>query len=132
MTDDGQLPRWELGGFFPPVAEAAFVESMERIREEVAGLQALFDQRDIGGHPTAESARSSAANFDEVMRTYLEVRTRLYHMEAYLECLTAGDSRDDVAQARLSELQPTLASINLLQTRLTARAARPGSGCTPR
>jgi len=54
------------------------------------------------------------------MQSYLELRTRLYMMEAYLECLTAADSRDDIAQARLSELQPILANASVLQTRLTA------------
>ena len=120
MTNDAQLPRWDLGGFFPPVAEASFAEAMENLRQAVAGLAALFDLRRIGGRSTAEIAPSDAAPFDEVMQSYLEVRTRLYLMEAYLECLTAADSRDHIAQARLSELQPTLASASVLQTRLTA------------
>src|SRR3972149_8655715 len=35
-------------------------------------------------------------------------------------CLPAPDSRDAPAQARLSEFQPTVAALSLLQTRLTA------------
>jgi len=120
MIEGAALPRWDLSGFFPPVADDSFADAMEHLGEAVAGLAALFDERRIGDHSTAEPAPSNAAPFDEVMQSYLELRTRLYLMEAYLECLTAADSRDDIAQARLSELQPILANASVLQTRLTA------------
>jgi pepF/M3 family oligoendopeptidase len=122
MTDDSRLPRWDLAPILPSVEEASFGEVLHRVQKEVSALVALFDRHGIGSQTQEDSPKTDP--FEEVVRAYLDVRTRAYLIEAYLECLTAADSRDNAAQASLSELLPTLATLNLLLTRLTSWAGR--------
>jgi pepF/M3 family oligoendopeptidase len=117
MTDTTSLPRWDLTPFLPPVEEVAFEQAFSKAVAAVGDLVRLFD-----GHAIGESRPREIppAEFDEVLQRFLDVRTQVYLLEAVLECLTSADSRDAAAQARLSELQPTVAALSLLQTRLTA------------
>jgi pepF/M3 family oligoendopeptidase len=117
MTETSSLPRWDLAPLLPPVGEPAFDRAFASTVEAVGRLARLFDEHKVGEtHPRTIPAKE----FDEIVEGFLAVRTEAYLLEAYLECLTAADSRDAAAQARLSELQPTVAALSLLQTRLTA------------
>jgi len=116
MAEPATLPRWDLTSVLPAVGDPEFDEAFARATAEVTRLGRLFDERGVG--PSAGSI--SPAAFDEVLGEFLRVRTDVYQFEAYLECLTAADSRDDPAQARLSALQPSLAALSILQTRLSA------------
>ena len=122
MADDSPLPRWNLTPILPGVEEPAFGEVFHRVEQEVSALVALFDRHGIGSQTQEDSSKTDP--FEEVVRAYLDVRTRAYLIEAYLECLTAADSRNNAAQASLSELLPTLATLSLLLTRLTSWAGR--------
>ncbi len=131
MSKKDDLPRWDLSPILPALGEPGFSEAFERARTAVVAVAELFDRHAIGsgagdGTGLPDRLRRTPAtdqagvSFDEILGAFLDARTRIYLVEAYLECLTAADSLDDPAQARLSELQPSLASIGLLQTRLTA------------
>jgi pepF/M3 family oligoendopeptidase len=117
MTENLPLPRWELRTILPTVEDPAFDRVFAGTVEAVGGLIRLFDEHHVGESPTRTIPPSV---FEAVLEPYLAVRSKAYLLEAYLECLTAADSRDAAAQARLSEFQPTVAALSLLQTRLTA------------
>lgn len=118
MNDSKELPRWDLRPFFADVEGPEFEAAFRDAGERVAALTALFDRYEIG---VVRSVDGNAAEvFEIVFPSFLEARTRIHELEAYLECLVAADTRHAAAQARLSELQPSLASAQLLHTRLTA------------
>ena len=117
MTENLPLPRWELLSILPAVDDPAFDRVFAGTVEAVGGLIRLFDEHRVGEGPTKTVAPSV---FEAVLEPYLAVRSNAYLVEVVLECLTAADSRDAAAQARLSEFQPTVAALSLLQTRLTA------------
>jgi len=117
MTENLPLPRWELRSILPAVEDPAFDRVFAGTVEAVGGLIRLFDEHHVGESPTKTIA---PPDFEAVLEPYLAVRSNAYLLEVYLECLTAADSRDAPAQARLSEFQPTVAALSLLQTRLTA------------
>jgi len=116
MTDPA-LPRWGLDPILPPVRSEGFQGAFTEAVDAVGSLTRLFDEHRIGEGP---SKSISPEDFERIVGGYLAVRPEAHLLEAYLECLTAADSRDAPAQARLSEFQPTVAALSLLQTRLTA------------
>jgi oligoendopeptidase F len=117
MTENLPLPHWDLDPILPPVESEGFRTAFSGAVEAVAELRRVFDEYRIG---EASSGPPSPEAFERVLGRYLAVRPQAHQIEAYLECLTAADTRDETAQARLSEFQPTVAALSLLQTRLTA------------
>jgi len=117
MTELETLPRWQFETILPAVEDPAFARLFAETVEAVGGLVLLFAEHHVGEAPTKTIPPSQ---FEAVLKAYLAVRSNAYLIEAYLECMTAADSRDAAAQARLSELQPTVAALSLLQTRLSA------------
>ena len=117
MSEPIPLPRWDLTPILPAVQDPAFEGVFSRTIDEAAGLARLLDEHHVG----ESRPRTIAPDvFELVLEAYLAVRSRVYLIEAYLECVTSADSRDAAAQARLSQLQPTVAALSVLQTRLTA------------
>src|SRR3990172_6212587 len=117
MTELETLPRWQFETILPAVEDPAFARLFAETVEAVGGLVLLFAEHHVGEAPTKTIPPTQ---FEAVLKAYLAVRSNAYLIEAYLECMTAADSRDPSAQARLSEFQPTVAALSLLQTRLTA------------
>lgn len=118
MNASNDLPRWDLRPFFTGPDSPEFSRAFEEAGHGVSELTALFDRHGIG-EPHQEPP-IDGRTFDSVFQAFIDTRTRVYLLEAYLECLVAADTRQASAQARLSELQPTLAAIQHLLTRLTA------------
>jgi len=117
MTEIETLPRWQFETILPAVEDPAFTRLFAETVEAVGGLVRLFAEHQVGEAPTKTIPPSQ---FEAVLKAYLAVRSNAYLIEAYLECMTAADTSDPSAQARLSEFQPTVAALSLLQTRLTA------------
>ena len=111
MTELETLPRWQFETILPAVEDPAFARLFAETVEAVGGLVLLFAEHHVGEAPTKTIPPSQ---FEAVLKAYLAVRSNAYLIEAYLECMTAADSRDAAAQARLSELQPTVAALSLL------------------
>jgi oligoendopeptidase F len=82
----------------------------------VESLERLFDDRAISG----EGSDHSTDVFAEVLDALNAVLQRLATARAYLVAHVAVDSRDDVAQARLSELHRAEVVVAKLETRFTA------------
>jgi oligoendopeptidase F len=102
------LPHWDLTPFFPapdsPEVEAAF----KVVRTDLAALRELVD----------EGALES--DFDGVVTRLNELIERFHLVEAYLHGEVSVDSRNEAAQARLSELMQESVALANLDTRITA------------
>ncbi|HMK08267.1 MAG TPA: M3 family oligoendopeptidase [Anaerolineales bacterium] len=117
MTELADLPRWNLDPILPRIGTDGFDQAFSSAVEAVRHLTRLFDERGIGVEPVASIPPEA---FEEVFAGYLAVRAEVRLIEGYLECLTAADTRDVDGQAKQSEFQPTVASMSILLTRLTA------------
>jgi pepF/M3 family oligoendopeptidase len=108
VTVQEALPHWDLTPFFPapdsPELEAALVLA----RTELASLRELVD---TGG---------LESDFDGVIRLLNDLLERFHLPAAYLQGAVAVDSRNDIAQARLSELMQESVGLSNLQTAITA------------
>jgi pepF/M3 family oligoendopeptidase len=102
------LPHWDLTPFFSapdaPEVDAALTEAR-------AGIAALRELVDGGG---------LESDFDGVVTTLNSLLERFHLLEAYLHGEVSVDSRNDVAQARLSELMQEAVALANVETRITA------------
>ena len=107
------LPHWDLTSIFPALDSSEFEEEAGAAVRELEGLGKLFDERGIdrGGPPDA---------FDEATERLNALLERFETVFAFVVAHVRTDSRDEQAQARLSELQRHVVTLSKLGTRYTA------------
>lgn len=109
-------PRWDLSPFFPSLNSTEFVTAFEGIAREIDRLEELFDREAIEGSASTQAARI----FEAVAEAWNQLQERSRLVGAYLYALVTTDSRDEDAQARLSQLQAQSARMHKLAARMTA------------
>src|SRR5215218_7314387 len=115
-TSEQALPRWDLTPIFPGLDSREFAEEFAAVAEGVGGLAALFEERGIG----AERGPSDPQAFDEVTERLNAMLERFRTVYAYLTACISTDSRDEAAQARMSELRRHQVEVAKLRTRYIA------------
>jgi pepF/M3 family oligoendopeptidase len=108
MAVQEALPHWDLSPFFPAPDSSEVESALEGVHADIASLRELVD----GG--------GLDSDFDEVIQRLNELLERFVLLEAYLFGEVAVDSRNDAAQARLSELMQESVGLSNLETRITA------------
>lgn len=116
-TAERALPHWDMTPVFPGLESSEFADELGAAIEAIDDLRERFDRRGVG--PDADPAPDPAV-FDEVTRAFNTARERLQVLYAYVTSFVATDSRNDLAQARLSELQMAMVDMNKLGTRYEA------------
>ena len=121
MNKSLTLPHWDLAPVYPGLESPAFKADFEATLEAVAALADQFDAGGIALHaqPWAVT-EETVAIFEDALETFNRIRTRLHTLYAYVTCHIATDSRNETAQARMSELQQAFVGFAKLQTRFTA------------
>jgi oligoendopeptidase F len=102
------LPHWDLTPFFPGPDSPELQAALEEVAGDIRSLRELVD------------ADGLASSFDEVLDRLNELLERCALVEAYLFGEVSVDSRNETAQARLSELMQELVGLSNLETRITA------------
>lgn len=114
------LPHWDMTVVYPgldsPEFEAGFADAITQI----ADLNTLFDDHAIGLRAPAPLDDQTVATFETVASGYNAVLDAVRTLGAYITAFVATDSRDDLAQARLSQLQQHTMRLSQLGTRFTA------------
>ena len=121
-AETSALPRWDVSTVWPgpdsPEFEAGFTSTVAAIGR----LKTLWDERGIeGGQGTVDD---SPQTFDEVVTSLNETLAGVSTLVSYLYAFITTDSRDEVAQGRMSEFRRQLAEVTKLETRLTAWLGR--------
>lgn len=112
------LPHWDMSTIYPSVDSPELADSVERIVAGIAALETL-----VASVPASEDGAISGAtvtHFDALATTYNDVGTLIWLNYSYLSGFTSVDSRNDVAQAKLSELRMLLVRVAKIDTRMTA------------
>jgi oligoendopeptidase F len=115
-----QLPQWNTTAFYPGLDSSAFNADFEGIKSDVAQLEALFEQHRIDKLEFAPDGQTATQTLEPVLQAFnaLQKRTRL--VGGFISCFVSTDSRNDVAQAKQSELQLVGVRVSKLAKRLTA------------
>ncbi len=114
------LPHWDLQTIFPGLESEEFTAVFQSLRQEINDLVALFDEHNINRVNVRPLEAATVAIFDTIISRMNEILEKVNTMRSYLYGFLTTDSRNEVAQARFSELQPYFSKLDLLGTRFTA------------
>lgn len=111
-----ELPRWDLESVFPSVESPEYRAAVDKMKRMIADLASEFDRIGIGAVPGA----GSAASFPSVLSDYNALIEHASTVMAYTFCTVDTDSRNEVAQAKVSELDQALVPLSKLESRLVS------------
>jgi pepF/M3 family oligoendopeptidase len=105
---------------YPSLDSPELQEAFNTVVQDITLLGDLFDTHDIGKQEPTPLTPETVQAFETVLRRYNDVLEETHTLSAYIYCFVSTDSRNDLAQARLSELQAHTVKLWQLGTRLTA------------
>ena len=118
MADTAQtpsLPRWNLDQYFPGLDSPEFKDAYARMQQGVADFSKMVNEitaDDSSGDPVAAH--------DRAMQALLDLLDDVSIIGPYIHGHLAVNSRDEVAQRRMSEMQIAMIPFRQANTRLTA------------
>lgn len=121
MTATENLPLWSVADVHESLTSRSFVDSLERVKSDVGRLEALYDELGIralpdGVSPTVDSETGN--RLDRAIRDFNAVVAQTEILEAYVYATVATNTRDETAQALLSEIEVAGSRITPLLARL--------------
>ena len=121
MTATENLPLWSVADVHECLTSRSFVDSLERVKSDVGRLEALYDELGIralpdGVSPTVDSETGN--RLDRAIRDFNAVVAQTEILEAYVYATVATNTRDETAQALLSEIEVAGSRITPLLARL--------------
>jgi len=114
------LPRWDMTTVYPSLHSPQFEEDFRSVIDDISDLARLFDEHHVEKGQDLPVDASTVDAFETIIAAFSRLIDRLRTLQSYIFCFVATDSRDTVAQARMSELQQHLVLLSQLETRLTA------------
>ncbi len=120
MAELTDLPRWDLSTVYPALDSAELRRDLQRARDEIAALAALFDEHSVGRLQEQSASPEQVALYESVtarLNALYELTGTLY---SYVGCHVAADAADEAAQTLYSELQVAGIPLRQLGTRYTA------------
>lgn len=113
------LPHWDMSVVYPSLDSPEFEQGFAAAVAAIEDLATLFDQHGVGGGAAAEDA-TAMASIDALIERFNSVLQQVSTLDTYIYCHIATDSRDALAQARLSEFDRHDTRLSQLATRFTA------------
>lgn len=95
---------WDMQVFFPAADSPEFSASKDTLKQKIAAFENSLE----------------TGNIDRMLTALTEVTEEAYYLGSYIQCLVAANTRDEAAQAQLSELDGYFVTMNQLKTRFTA------------
>ena len=119
--DDGatDLPRWSVADVHESFEARSFLDAMERAGADVERLISLFDEHGIRAVPERHPDEADGAATDAAISEFNRVSSELEILDSYVYASVSTDSRDEVAQATMSEIEPVAAKLRPLLARLS-------------
>jgi pepF/M3 family oligoendopeptidase len=118
--ENRQLPRWDLTALYPALHSPEFAAGFVRLLSDFDLLAALFAELGVRGDHAATLDDGLVAAFERALSSLNSVEQQLHSTYAYVYGHVSTDSRNELAQARLSELQERSVTLSKLQTRFCA------------
>lgn len=119
-TSSESLPHWDMTPVFPAIESASFQIAFQELLAQIVALRELSDRLGVRATSSLAVDEQSVAAFEEVTRALNALSEMVRTIYAYLASFVSTNSRDDVAQSKLSELQQHLAELQKLRTRYEA------------
>ena len=114
------LPRWDMSVVYPGLDSPEFEEGFRSVVEAINSLAALFDKYQIERRENMHLDDTVVQTFEQVLDRYNAVLEQTQTLSAYISSFVSTDSRNNLAQAKWSELQRETVKLSQLGTRFTA------------
>ncbi len=105
MTTTTALPRWDMTVVYPGLDSPEFAAALAAAAADIDALTELFDTAGIAQREPAPLDDATAATAEWVLERYNAVLQAVETLGAYVYAFVSTDSRDDLAQAKQSELE---------------------------
>ena len=116
------LPRWDMSVVYPGLDSPEFERDLRSFVRALDELEGLFDEAQIDRTETPLNPDLAAGILERILPPYNALNDQAWTLGAYVYAFVSVDSRDEYAQARLSELERHTVRLTKLHTRLTAWA----------
>lgn len=113
-------PRWDMSVIYPGLDSPEFDQGFAHFTRHVSDLAQLFDTNCIQGQKVPELSAATVRTFEDVTARYNDVLEEATTLGTYLDCFATTNTRDTLAQARLSSFQQQAGKLSLLGTRYSA------------
>lgn len=120
MTAISTLPHWDMAVVYPGLESPEFSRGFAAVQSDIDAALALFDTHSIDKRAHAPLDAALIATFKQVVDTLNHLFERATTVRAYIYSFVATDSRDTLAQARLSAFQRSAVTLAQLSTRFAA------------
>lgn len=115
-----QLPRWDMTSFFPSLEAPAYQAAFQGTVQGIADLVQYFESHGIDKREATPVDAALVGQFETIMDRLGALTESVRTVFSYTQSFIATNSRDNLAQARLSELQQHAVKLSQLNTRFTA------------
>jgi oligoendopeptidase F len=116
------LPRWDMSVVYPGLDSPEFERDLRSFVRALDELEGLFDEAQIDRTQSPLNPDLAAGILERILPPYNALNDHAWTLGAYVYAFVSVDSRDEYAQARLSELERHTVRLSKLHTRLTAWA----------
>ena len=120
MATSTNLPHWDMTVVYPSLDSPEFVAGFQAVSDDIAALGTLFDEEHVGKRDPQPLDDTTVRAFARVIERYNAVLAAYRTLSAYIHAFVSTDSRDNLAQAKYSELQAHSVKLYQLGTRYTA------------
>jgi pepF/M3 family oligoendopeptidase len=120
MATAAALPHWDMTVVYPSLEAPQFLDAFGDVTTEIDNLAAFFDAQAIAKRDPAPLTDAQVQAFEQAVARYNALLERVGPIRAFINGFVSTNSRDDLAQARLSELQQQFVQLHQLDTRLVA------------
>jgi len=114
------LPHWDMSTVYLGLQSPEFERDLQAFFQSIDELAALFDQRQINAQTPGPLKDQTKQAFELILDRLNRVLERRRLLFAYVASFVTTDSRDALAQAKLSQLQQHAVKLTQLVTRWVA------------
>lgn len=114
------LPHWDVSQIFPSLDSKEFETAFASFSSRIAELRDLVDAHDVRGGERVEITDSVISIFNDVVSRLNALLEDLATIRAFVHSFVATDTRSNIAQAKVSELQIQTVQLSKLGTRFEA------------
>lgn len=114
------LPHWDLTNIYPSLESTEFETGFAQVVAQINALAEFFDAHHIAQTSNAPADAAAQETLDAVLTRFNAALEAVNTVSSYIFSFVTTDSRNSLAQAKLSALQQHNVTLSKLDTRLTA------------
>ncbi len=120
MSNSPQLPHWDMTPIFPGLDSPELVQATQAVLQAIDQLTEFFDAHHIAKREPASLDAATVTTFEQALTQFNALLEQSRTLGSYINSFVATDSRNNLAQAKMSELQQSQVRVQTLATRFTA------------